>query len=134
MSTYQIRIRWKSNFLNQIHNNGHQMRQYKGSETKHPTFHLLCTCCGHVIPRNIFGQIFVGPEAIAIYLRVSNWKQRENTNYSSLSRVVRKPAFCIWENKDADQLRGNRAADQRLCFRFIDSTIPFIPKYENSSL
>ena len=24
--------------------------------------------------------------------------------YSSLSRVVRKPAFCICENKDADQL------------------------------
>ena len=24
-----------------------------------------------------------------------------------LSRVVRKPAFCICENKDADQLRGN---------------------------
>ena len=24
-----------------------------------------------------------------------------------MSRVVRKPAFCICENKDADQLRGN---------------------------
>ena len=34
-----------------------------------------------------------------------------------LSRVVRKPDFCICENKDADQLRGNREADQRLCFR-----------------
>ena len=33
-----------------------------------------------------------------------------------LSRVVRKPAFCICENKDADQLRSNRKADQRLCF------------------
>ena len=36
---------------------------------------------------------------------------------------MRKPAFCIWENKDADQLCGNRAAGQRLCFRYIDSTI-----------
>ena len=36
-----------------------------------------------------------------------------------MSRVVRKPAFCIRENKDADQLRGNREADQRLCFRYI---------------
>ena len=35
---------------------------------------------------------------------------------SHLSLVLRKPAFCIWENKDADQLRGNREADQRLCF------------------
>ena len=39
---------------------------------------------------------------------------------------MRKPAFCICENKDADQLRGNREADQRLCFRYIDSTIPLL--------
>ena len=34
------------------------------------------------------------------------------------------------ENKDADQLRGNREADQRLCFRYTDSTFPplLIPK------
>ena len=38
-----------------------------------------------------------------------------------LSRVERKPAFCICE-KDADQLRGYyREADQRLCFRYTDS-------------
>ena len=35
-------------------------------------------------------------------------------------RLVRKPAFCICKNKDADQLRGNREADQRLCFRYKD--------------
>ena len=40
-----------------------------------------------------------------------------------MSRIVRKPAFCVCENKDADQLRGNREADQRL-FRYTDSTIP----------
>ena len=54
------------------------------------------------------------------------------------SRVVRKPAFCICENKDADhlrgQLRGNRETDQRLCFCFKDSTIPLLPKSEISSL
>ena len=44
--------------------------------------------------------------------------------------IVRKPAFCICENKDADQLCGYREADQRLCFRYIDSTIPLLPKYE----
>ena len=32
---------------------------------------------------------------------------------------MRKPAFCICENKDADQLCGNRTTDQRLCFRYI---------------
>ena len=44
---------------------------------------------------------------------------------------MRKPAFCICENKDADQLRGNREADQRLCLCYIDSAIPLVPKYEN---
>ena len=52
----------------------------------------------------------------------------------NMSRVVRKPAFCICENKDADQLRGYREADQRLCFCYIDSTIPLLPKYKISSL
>ena len=46
---------------------------------------------------------------------------------------MRKPAFCICENKDADRLRGNREADQRLCLRFTDSTIPLLPKSEISS-
>ena len=41
---------------------------------------------------------------------------------------MRKPAFCICENKVADQLRGHREADQRLCFCYMDSTIPLLPK------
>ena len=36
---------------------------------------------------------------------------------------MRKPVFCICKNKDADQIRGNREADQRLCFRYTYSTI-----------
>ena len=51
-----------------------------------------------------------------------------------MSLVMRKPAFCICENKDADQLCGNREADQRLCFRYTDSTIPLLPSSEISSL
>ena len=47
---------------------------------------------------------------------------------------MRKPAFCICENKGLDQLRGNCEADQRHCFRYIDSRIPLIPKSEISSL
>ena len=43
-----------------------------------------------------------------------------------------KPTICICENKDADQLRGNREADQRLCFLFSDSTIPRLLKSEIS--
>ena len=46
---------------------------------------------------------------------------------------MRKPDFCIYENKDADQLRGDREADQRLCFRYTDSAIPLLPKYEISN-
>ena len=48
---------------------------------------------------------------------------------------MRKPDFGICENKDADQLRGNREADQRLCFRYIDSTITLLPntKFHTSS-
>ena len=53
---------------------------------------------------------------------------------SDMSLVMRKPAFCICENKDADQLRGNPEADQHLCFRNIASTIPLLPKYIISSL
>ena len=47
---------------------------------------------------------------------------------------MRKSAFCICENKDADQLHSNREADQRLCFRYTDSTIPLLSKSEISSL
>ena len=51
-----------------------------------------------------------------------------------MSLVMRKPDFCLCENKDADQLRGNREADQRLFFHYTDSTIPLLPKSEISSL
>ena len=47
---------------------------------------------------------------------------------------MRKLAFCICENKDADQLCGDREADQRLCFPYTDSTIPLVLKSEISSL
>ena len=50
-----------------------------------------------------------------------------------LSFVVRKPAFCIYENEDADELCGDREADQRLFFRYMDSTIPLLTKCEISS-
>ena len=51
-----------------------------------------------------------------------------------MSGVMRKQAFCICENKDADQLRCNREADQRLCFPYTDSIIPLLPKSEISNL
>ena len=59
------------------------------------------------------------------------WRNHPLTIIKILSHCVRKPMFCICENKDADQLRGNREADQRLCFRYLDSTIPLLPKSKN---
>ena len=47
----------------------------------------------------------------------------QNYNQNIMSRPMGKPTICIGENKGADQLRGNREADQRLCFRYSDSTI-----------
>ena len=46
-----------------------------------------------------------------------------------------KPDFCICENKGADQLHGNRVAYLSLCFPYIGSTIPLLPKseFEDSS-
>ena len=44
-----------------------------------------------------------------------------------------KPTICIGENKDADQLRSNCEADQRLCFRYTDSTLSLLIESEISS-
>ena len=72
-------------------------------------------------------------------VRVTEYNYQANSlyvhQYKDMSLVVRKPAFCICENKDADQLRGNREADQRLCFRYhIVQSLYFLnPKFQASS-
>ena len=43
-----------------------------------------------------------------------------------MSHVLRNPAFCICENTGADQLSGNRATDQRFCFRYVDTVAPVL--------
>ena len=65
---------------------------------------------------------------VASYRFLSGWYTSTN-----LSRIVRKLDFCLGENKGADQLRGNREADQRLCFRYTDSTISLLLKSEIAS-
>ena len=47
---------------------------------------------------------------------------------------MRKPASCICENKDADQLRDYCEADLCLCFPYTDGTVPLLPESEISSL
>ena len=59
------------------------------------------------------------------------WKPKDR--FSHMSRLMGKPTICIGENKDADQLRGNREADQRLCFHYSDSTISLLLKSDISS-
>ena len=44
------------------------------------------------------------------------------------------PTICLGENKGADQLRSNCEADQRLYFRYTDSTIHLLSKSKISSL
>ena len=57
------------------------------------------------------------------------------TTSPNKSRPMGKPTIYIGENKGADQLRGtcNREADQHLCFRYSDCTIPPLlnPKISN---
>ena len=44
---------------------------------------------------------------------------------------MRKPTICIGENKGVHQLVSNCEADQSLCFRYMDSTIPLLSKFIN---
>ena len=54
-----------------------------------------------------------------------------------LSRLMGKPTICIGENKDADQLRGNREADLISAFVFAIRIVQFLfylnPKFQASS-
>ena len=45
-----------------------------------------------------------------------------------------KTGFLHMRKQKRDQLRGNREADQHLCFRYTDSTIPLLSKSKISSL
>ena len=47
---------------------------------------------------------------------------------------MRKPFFCIYENKEADQLRGDREADQHLFFatQIVQSLYFQNPKFQAS--
>ena len=44
----------------------------------------------------------------------------KKSSYCHLSRIMIKPAYCICENNDVDQLHGS------LCVRYVDSTIPLL--------
>ena len=43
---------------------------------------------------------------------------------------MRRSDLCIGKNKGEDQLRSTYAVDQCLCFRYMDSKIPLLPKFQ----
>ena len=47
---------------------------------------------------------------------------------------MRKPDFCLCENKGTDKLYSNHAVDQHLCFHFVDSKLILLSKSGISSL
>ena len=84
--------------------------------------------------QHLYQCLKLQPSNNARYTFYLNLIMDKNCYRKNMSRVMGKPTFCICENKDADQLRGYRETDQRLCFRYFDSTIPLLPKYKISSL
>ena len=82
----------------------------------------------------IFRDLWLLPN-MTLHQQVHPYGRQTRIHYVSslMSRLMGKPTICIVENKDADQLRGNREADQRLCFHYSDSTIPLLLKSEISS-
>ena len=97
---------------------------------------------------NFFSRLKVGRGMVWCDLRVRDTHYREElaVNYTQRlmnlqvctivifinRRIMRKPDFCLCENKGADQLRSDCKADQRLCFCYMDSTIPLLSKLKIS--
>ena len=60
-----------------------------------------------------------------LYILSSFCRDLRITHYLGHGKYqIRKLDFCVCENKDADQLHSYFEADQRLCFRYSDITIP----------
>ena len=74
-------------------------------------------------------------ELVSLNSDSSKHLQLTHTVWKKLDHLNRmgKPTIPICENNGADQLRSNCEADQRLCFRYTDSTISLLPKSDISS-
>ena len=55
------------------------------------------------------------------------------SHFFYMSRVVRKPAFCIYENKDADQLRGKLISAFVFATQIVQSLYFLNTKFQTSS-
>ena len=90
---------------------------------------LQCIGSGHYdIPLGEIGNT----QAKTCYVHVGRQTELLHGVMNQMSRHIGKPTICLGENKDADQLRSNCKADQRLCFRYSDKTVPLLLKSEIS--
>ena len=82
----------------------------------------------------LYAGIFV-ISGLILYFPFVHFKLKiPGTGEYYMSHLMRKPTICLGKNTGADQLRGYREADQHLCFRNSDSTIPLLLYYKISSL
>ena len=86
--------------------------------------------------RTCRGNVNIGVYIISLISAVMNFYSCKNHSllHNYKPRHKKTGFLHICKNKDADQLRGNREADQRLCFHYTDSTIPLLSKSEISSI
>ena len=73
----------------------------------------------------------VDGKQLAQSFAISRFLAREFGMHPYLSHIMRKQASCICAKT---KVQINCAADQRLCFRYIHSTIPLLSKSEISRL
>ena len=71
---------------------------------------------------SLFASKFLTLEISSLIFSTCQWYERHE----------KTSIFHICKYKGADQLRGNRTADQRLRFRYIDIIIILLPKFEAS--
>ena len=86
-----------------------QLRGYCEADL-HLCFHICKGRFSHMV-------IFIIPTQAVVHVQYQ------------MSRVTRKPTFRICENKDTDQLRGNRETDQRFCFRRMNNPSTSLIQY-----
>ena len=79
---------------------------------------------------------FTGHHILHWASHIFHWASHTSLGITCMSRDARKPDFCICENKDADQLRGNPEADHAFVFatRIVQPLYFLNLKFQVSSL
>ena len=98
------------------------------------TVFQVCCIVFQADPSTLGSQWQSSTEYLGLHLFGAFQQKRSLIHCCRLEPRHEKISFCICDNKGKDQLRSNCAADQRLCFRYKDSTIHLLHKSENLSL